>query len=174
MRRAVVGGDQPQLVEAADVKRVRTLLALGGVPWGELDDGVQQVHLKLLEQQTRPDRPTIRNPGGWLSVVASRVAVDWHRAQGREAGLRARLAERWGGRSQVDPPEEHQVLALAVADVLEELPAAQRQVLVLRFYADLPVRDIARMLGLPEGTVKSRLHAAAGALRSRLGSEEGI
>jgi RNA polymerase sigma-70 factor (ECF subfamily) len=41
-------------------------------------------------------------------------------------------------------------------------------VLVLRFYLDLSVREIASELGLPEGTVKSRLHTAVGAMRDRL------
>ncbi|MYU63750.1 sigma factor-like helix-turn-helix DNA-binding protein, partial [Streptomyces sp. SID69] len=48
------------------------------------------------------------------------------------------------------------------------LPDAQRQVVVLRFYADLPVRAIADELGIPEGTVKSRLHTAVRLLRARL------
>ncbi len=53
-----------------------------------------------------------------------------------------------------------------------ELPDAHRQVLVLRFYADLPVRGIAEELGIPEGTVKSRLHSAVRALRDRLHEDE--
>ena len=42
----------------------------------------------------------------------------------------------------------------------------------LRFYADLPVRGIADELGIPEGTVKSRLHSAVRALRTRLHEDE--
>ncbi|MYS45871.1 sigma-70 family RNA polymerase sigma factor, partial [Streptomyces sp. SID5998] len=64
------------------------------------------------------------------------------------------------------------LLSLAVAQGLDELPGPQRQVLVLRFYADLPVRDIAEQLGVPEGTVKSRLHTAVRALRTRLHENE--
>lgn len=51
------------------------------------------------------------------------------------------------------------------------LSADHRAVLALRFTLDLPVRDIALTLGLPEGTVKSRLNAAITRLRSAL--EEG-
>lgn len=39
---------------------------------------------------------------------------------------------------------------------------------MLRFYADLSVPRIAAELGIPEGTVKSRLYAAAGAMRERM------
>lgn len=44
----------------------------------------------------------------------------------------------------------------------------QRAVLALRFTLDLPVRDVALTLGVPEGTVKSRLNAAITRLRSAL------
>lgn len=48
------------------------------------------------------------------------------------------------------------------------LPAEQRAVLVLRFYLDLSVADVAMSLGLPEGTVKSRLHRGLASLRAAL------
>lgn len=48
------------------------------------------------------------------------------------------------------------------------LPAEQRAVLVLRFYLDLSLADIAISLGLPQGTVKSRLHRGLAALRAAL------
>ncbi len=47
------------------------------------------------------------------------------------------------------------MLSLAVAQGLDELPDQHRQVLVLRFFADLPVRGIAEELGIPEGTVRA-------------------
>jgi RNA polymerase sigma-70 factor, ECF subfamily len=160
--------DPPTLDEAADGKHVRAVLLMSGLPWDELDDGVQQVRLKLLEERARPDRPEIRDRAAWLAVVASRVAIDWHRGRARDAGLRERLAARWSQHPPAIHPQEHRALALTVADGLERLTAWQRQALVLRYYADLPVRDIARLLDIPEGTVKSRLHLAAAALRSEL------
>ena len=51
---------------------------------------------------------------------------------------------------------------------LDILPPEQRAVVVLRFWRDLTVDEIARRLGCPSGTVKSRLHAAIGALRARM------
>lgn len=139
------------------------MLALGGVPWAELEDGVQQIRVKLLEVKGE-----IRNLQAWLSVVASRVAVDWHRSRSRDESLREKLAARWSDRRSLDQPEDARLLALAVARGLDDLPAAQRQVLALRHYADLTVRDIAQRLSIPEGTVKSRLHTAVAALGQRL------
>ncbi|MGW0712319.1 RNA polymerase sigma factor [Streptomyces sp. NPDC002643] len=169
-----VSSTEAPLSEAADVELVRAVLLLGGVPWGELDDGVQQVQLKLLETRARRSGEVIRKRRAWLSVVASRVAVDWHRARARDAGLHDRLAARWRQRPPVEHSEEDRLLALAVADGLEGLPAVQRQILALRFYTDLPVRDIARLLDIPEGTVKSRLHTAVAAIGARLREMEVI
>lgn len=52
--------------------------------------------------------------------------------------------------------------------VVAELPARQREVVVLRFYEDLTIDQIAGVLAIPAGTVKSTLHRALGALRGRL------
>jgi RNA polymerase sigma-70 factor (ECF subfamily) len=52
-----------------------------------------------------------------------------------------------------------------LAAVLAILPAGQREVLMLRFVDDLPLQEIASAMGLPLGTVKSRLHLGLAALR---------
>jgi RNA polymerase sigma-70 factor (ECF subfamily) len=160
------GGDP---LDAAQERRVRAVLALGGVPQSDLPDGVQQVRLRLLER-TASGREAPRDVSAWAAVVASNLAMDWHRAKRRQERLGERLA------ALREPAhasgEETSLLSLAVARGLDELPAAQRQVLVLRFFADLPVRDIAEELDIPEGTVKSRLHTAVRALRARLHEDE--
>ena len=51
---------------------------------------------------------------------------------------------------------------------LRRLPAPQRAVIVLRFYEDLALTDIARLLDRPEGTVRSDLHRALARLRRTL------
>ncbi len=52
------------------------------------------------------------------------------------------------------------------------LTVAQRTILVLHFYADLPLSGLADALGMPLGTAKSRLHYAVAALRAVLDAEE--
>ncbi|MFI8927624.1 RNA polymerase sigma factor [Streptomyces sp. NPDC053474] len=157
-------------LDPAQEARVRAVLSLGGVPYGELQDGVQQVRLRLLERAAKGEQAP-RNVSAWAAVVASNWAVDWHRARHRQERLGERLAALRPERPE-DDGAESRVLSLAVAQGLDELPDGQRQVVVLRFYADLPVRDIAAELGIPEGTVKSRLHTAVRMLRTRLQKEE--
>jgi RNA polymerase sigma-70 factor (ECF subfamily) len=52
---------------------------------------------------------------------------------------------------------------------VEELPDAQRDVLVLGHLQGLPYSEVSEILGIPEGTVKSRMHAAVKRLRGMLG-----
>lgn len=55
-----------------------------------------------------------------------------------------------------------------LGNLLATMPAAQREVLLLRFGDDLSLAQIAEALGVPIGTVKSRLHAALSALKARV------
>lgn len=55
-----------------------------------------------------------------------------------------------------------------VLSALAKLPPGQREVVVLAFYEGLSYREIARLLGVPEGTVKSRMHLAKRKLREAL------
>lgn len=55
--------------------------------------------------------------------------------------------------------------------LIAELPARQREVVVLRFYEDLTIDQIASVLAIPAGTVKSTLHRALDALRGVLGDD---
>lgn len=52
-----------------------------------------------------------------------------------------------------------------IEKVVADLPEGQREVLILRFVNDLSLREIAAVLGIPIGTVKSRLHQAIATLR---------
>jgi RNA polymerase sigma-70 factor (sigma-E family) len=58
--------------------------------------------------------------------------------------------------------------ALRVATVLSALPAVRRAAVLLRYYEDLPLEMVARILDRPLGTVKSDLHRALKALRPML------
>ncbi|MEV6420432.1 sigma-70 family RNA polymerase sigma factor [Streptomyces sp. NPDC051662] len=162
-------GDDP--LDAAQARRVRAVLALGGVPQADLQDGLQQVRLRLLERRASgKDEP--REVGAWAAVVASNLAADWHRTRQRQERTGARLTALKVWSETSEGGQEARLLALAVADGLDDLPEAQRQVLVLRFYADLSVPQMAAELGIPLGTVKSRLHAAVKAMRDRLRTNE--
>lgn len=60
------------------------------------------------------------------------------------------------------------LLRLQVGSVLERLSVDDRRLLALRYEGDLSQPEVARMLGIPEGTVKVRLHRIRGRLRKEL------
>ena len=67
----------------------------------------------------------------------------------------------------IDPFKDYAVRD-DVGRALQKLSPEHRVVVVLRFWADLQVDEIARRIGCPSGTVKSRLHTAMAALRAEL------
>jgi RNA polymerase sigma-70 factor (ECF subfamily) len=110
--------------------------------------------------------------GAWLRRIAIRVAIarlaarlDLTTLDGETLDPRAALL-----RSE-DDPEAH-VLDVehraAVIDVVATLPAAQREVILLRFYGDLSLQEIASVTSHPIGTVKSRLSRGVTSLRDQL------
>ena len=75
-----------------------------------------------------------------------------------------------------DAPAPDGLASYAVRDQLERafarLPHDHRAVLVLAYYADLSIEDVAIALGIPVGTTKSRLHRATNALRAALAADD--
>jgi RNA polymerase sigma-70 factor (sigma-E family) len=61
---------------------------------------------------------------------------------------------------------------LTVRRALDRLPVRQRVAVILRYLCDLPIADVAQVLGCSEGTVKSRTHHGLRALRAALGETE--
>jgi RNA polymerase sigma-70 factor (ECF subfamily) len=66
-----------------------------------------------------------------------------------------------------DPPDEH----LDLHDAIRGLGQEHRTVVVLHYLADLPLEEVSAVLGVPVGTVKSRLSRARAALAERLRTE---
>ncbi|AJP02050.1 RNA polymerase sigma24 factor [Streptomyces cyaneogriseus subsp. noncyanogenus] len=113
--------------------------------------------------------------GGWLWTIAARRLVDARRAQERAARLRTAPMEEAaaGGRPEgFAPSAEDRVLAgLEYGDVgtaLDRISPELREVLRATVVDGLTTRETARLLGIPEGTVKSRALRARAELRAAL------
>ena len=133
--------------------------------WHRADDLVQDTLVAMYAVWPRIAR------GGNLDGYASRVLVHKHIDERRRPWRRERsvdavpdTADPGSSRAfdAVDDTDHDLVAALAT------LPASQRAVLVLRFTDDLALDEIARLLDLPLGTVKSRLSRGSDALRAEL------
>ena len=115
--------------------------------------------------------PSLGSPRAWLLGIANNLVRGHWRAERRMLALNSRL-EAEPGPIRQDAGPEAQVsaswLAPRVARALASLPAEQRDVLLLHAWGGLADDDISVALGLPWGTVRSRLWRARNVLRSRL------
>jgi len=102
------------------------------------------------------------SPAAYAHRTAVNAAMSWHRRFAARRRAEARLRSR---AAQADDVPDH-AAELAVRAAVAALPARQRTALVLRYYADLPVEEVARVMGCPAGTVKSLSSRAIAALRA--------
>jgi RNA polymerase sigma-70 factor (ECF subfamily) len=128
----------------------------------EAQDVVQEAFARAL---ARPrGLADVDNPEAWLRTVAINVVRRrWRRRKLLDTILLrdrpvARMVEAAPGPERAD-----------LRDALATLAGSYRQVVVLHYFADLPVDEVAALLGIPVGTVKSRLSRARAALAAHLG-----
>jgi RNA polymerase sigma-70 factor (ECF subfamily) len=133
------------------------------------DDLFQESWLRVVRARDRFDPR--RRFSTWVFQIANNLCRD----RGRRRAVETRHLENLA-RSQPSAPQQMAAppieLRLDMRRHLEALPERLREVLVLRYYQQLSERDIAEILMIPRGTVKSRLHAAVKALRAKEGDDE--
>lgn len=159
-----------ELVSRYATELYRFLARFTGNPTAA-EDLVQEALLQAHQSAERFDVSRRLRP--WLFTIAANKARDWLRSQrrrtevsldadvGRDSDESISFAEIFEGREAL--PED--LLGEAeqrelVRRVIEQLPAALRQVLVLGYFQQLPYKEIAEIVGVPVGTIKSRLHTA--------------
>jgi RNA polymerase sigma-70 factor (sigma-E family) len=167
-----VGGESPAADEAgfsewmlvrASTLRRKAFLLCGD--WSAADDLVQDVLVAMYPRWSRIVR------GGHVDAYANRVLVGKHVDTRRRPWRRERPVPTVP--DLIDSRSERAIAAVDERDGplmtgLARLPAGQRAVLVLRFTDDLSIEEIAQVMGIREGTVKSRLSRGTETLRAHL------
>ena len=131
-----------------------------------------------------PDRSVIfkiddYRPTGSFYYWVCAILVNFHRMDIRKAAVRPKFSGD-GTIPEVAAPESHDIsdqmdfemTAEAVRAAVRELPDNFREVVVLKYFDDMSLEDIAMVTGLNVGTVKSRLHYAKEALYAKLHDTE--
>lgn len=130
------------------------------------EDAVQEAFLAVWRSADAYKRERAK-PSTWILTVVHRRAVDLVRREQTRRGEPLEVApEPTSG-----PADEDAVLRdrrAAVQGALTELPDEQRQALELAYYGGLTQSELAERLGVPLGTVKSRMFAGLGRLRELL------
>jgi RNA polymerase sigma-70 factor (ECF subfamily) len=133
----------------------RALYAFTGGRRDITEEAVSEAFARAIRYRT-----SIREPLGWIYRTAFRVAARDLKREQRRPSL--------GGSEPSPPPYELDELM----DALRLLPPNQRAAIMMHYLGDLPVRDVARRLGISPATVRVHLHRGRGRLRELLGSQE--
>jgi len=104
----------------------------------------------------------------WVVRVATNVALDMGRAQRRNRG--GELVDQETITSAV--VDSNADVRISLSSALQRLPRRQREVIVLRYFLDLSEDDIAALLTMSAGTVKTHAHRGLHTLRGAINTEE--
>ena len=142
-----------------------------GTPDGAAEDLAQETMLAVWRKADRFD-PAKAAASTWIFAVARNLRIDALRRDKRpeidpDDPLLVAEPEPAADRTVEAGETEARVRA-----VLDELPEEQRHVVALSFFDELSHSEIAERLGLPLGTVKSRMRLAFARVRSALGDDE--
>ncbi len=142
----------------------------------EADDVVQDAFVKAYTRLGQ-----FRDGGrfrAWLLAIVANEARNRHRSNSRRADLALRVAsdegrggEGAGGESDPERILEADARRQQLADAVAALPDRDREVVALRFFAELTEAEMSAALDCPPGTVKSRLSRALVRLRTSLADE---
>jgi len=160
---ALAGVDVAQVFAASYRKLVVQLYGIVGNA-SEAEDLVQEAFVRAYAAGPRFTR--VDNPEAWLRTTAVNLYRNRWRKMRNFARIKHQLEQ---------PPDLPGIDAnIEVVDALRRLPENQRVVLVLHYFADRQVQQIAEELGIAEGTVKSRLSRGRDALAVLLGDVDDV
>lgn len=133
------------------------------------EDIVQETLLRAWKSAATLD-PAARSLRPWLVTVARRLVIDGHRSrQARPPETSPAALEQLPASDEL----ERSLRLMTISDALQDLSEAHREALVETYFRGRTVNEAATELGLPPGTVRSRVFYALRALRNAL-EERGV
>ncbi len=140
------------------------VVAAVGAATGDRDaaqDGVQTALLKVIGDGHKPDQLA-----AWVTVVAINEVRQVHRRRKTEQRVTERPAD------TTTQPIEGIAAATDLYAAIADLPERQREIVLMFYYLDTSVTDIAAAMKISSGTVKTQLHRARATMATRLGINE--
>jgi RNA polymerase sigma-70 factor (ECF subfamily) len=150
-----------RLIDEAYPKLVAGLTLVSGSR-AAAEDAVQEALARWWERSSRGLH--IESPEAWMTTVALNLA----RSRLRRLRAERRAHDRLGAGSVPEPAPDVADLRRALA----QLPRREREAVVLHYYLDLPVAEVAAIQGVTDGTVKTSLHRARGRLAETLAERD--
>jgi len=128
---------------------------------GLAEEAVQETFLRAWRAGKRFDSE-LGSLRTWLFAILRNVVIDIGRARGRSP-IPASMED-----EPASEPLENVLLAWQIEEALRRIGEVHRQVLVETFYRGRPYAAVAAELGVPQGTIKSRVYYGLRALRNAL------
>lgn len=148
--------------------RLKSFLVKQGFSDIESEDLIQETMLNLWRKADSFDA-TKAGVSTWIFTIARNCGIDRRRRMARVSPV---PVEEEAEEADPDPSAEQQLIVreneAAVRDALARLPAEQAAVIRMSFFGDNPQAEIASTLGIPLGTVKSRVRLALQRLRQMM------
>ena len=129
-------------------------------------DATHDVFLRAYEARSRYQEG--KDVSTWLFTIAYNICRNHYRDNAYEAQLLASLDAEPVSDQQIEVEMDAAQLDEALDRVLSELPAPLHQLFSLHYQEELTVPQVAEIIGIPEGTVKSRLHKTMNIIRKKL------
>ena len=129
-------------------------------------DATHDVFLRAYEARGRYQEE--RKVDTWLFTIAYNICRNHYRSNAYEAQMLANLDAEPVSNQQIEVELDAATLDRALELVLAELPASLHQIFSLHYQEELTIPQVAEIVGIPEGTVKSRLHKTMNIIRQKL------
>ncbi|WP_167618417.1 RNA polymerase sigma factor [Maribellus sediminis] len=137
------------------------------------NDFLQDLFLKIIQ------KPELYKPGhkfsGWIFSVAHNMCKnEYRRREVRKHVQAEENPDQYAHATYYETADEKENLIAEVFNELELLDESQRSILILKYKENFSLKEIAEILDLPVGTIKSRLHYARLELSKRIANKESL
>ncbi|EOP53648.1 sigma-70 family RNA polymerase sigma factor [Bacillus cereus VDM053] len=145
----------------------RTVVFLLGNQHQDVDDIVNEVYIKMWKSVTNYDMN--RSFRFWLHGIVVKQVQDWRRKSWRRFRIFEKKKMYEQDRSYImDEGILHKETRNELVEVVQKLSYKHREVVIMRYFHEYSLDEIAMLLQIPVGTVKSRLHTALKRLRTEM------
>jgi RNA polymerase sigma-70 factor (ECF subfamily) len=153
--------------------RIKGLMLKAGCSADEAEEIAQTALIAVWRKANQFD-PSTSGAAAWIFTIARNLRIDMFRSKARADRVRgvAELPDTPDPAEPVDAVLSRVQDAARITSAIERLSAEQSRVVRLSFIEEKPHPEIANLLGIPLGTVKSRIRLAMNRLRELLDEEE--
>ncbi|WP_439876467.1 sigma-70 family RNA polymerase sigma factor [Bacillus mycoides] len=145
----------------------RTVVFLVGSQNQDVDDIVNEVYIKMWKSVTNYDLN--RSFRFWLHGLVVKQVQDWRRKSWRRFRIFEKKKMYEQDRSYImDEGILHKETRSELVEIVQKLSYKHREVVIMRYFHEYSLDEIAALLQIPIGTVKSRLHTALKRLRTEM------